>query len=1250
MSHALLLRLFLSPYFSISIAMQYLKTYPDSIGISHYLCWRMKRMPAEEVEFYWPQICHLLLTYPTQSNALESFIIARAEESTHSAMLTFWFMQAALRDLIPTRQTDPVPFAICQRVLHRCHAIIFGDPPEPSRSPYRSLPHSPSSSALGKLSSIPGSGSSSTFIQIDEGQRQGQGLGQGRVNPHAAAALVGMGVMFAGIPGMPALVPLVGEWALIQGRRPMDDLTSGRDRVEVDTGGGADVRPEKMERRRKENENERGEKEDSESEEEDGRAPSNGIIQGQGYKSNVKFPKSTVNLAITGPAQTTPNLYSPPRSPSAVPPFSAIDMPDEKVREKEKNGGISSRRKGSDPFGQLFNDRSPTPPKSAHQPFHSVPSLPRSSSYNPNHYQGGPPTAEAILATYSFSAQRQLLTSHYCRSEVRFLLLLEDISNRLLVIPKPARVSALRAELTSLNHNLPAEVCMPLWCTADHTLSPSSSSSTLSPSPASGSNNPSSSAKNRAYHPRGSAVPGGHSRVVRISPGDSVVLNSAERAPYLLHVEILQGDLNFDPTRRENRELLKKIVVAEDRKRKKRDGTLGVGVDGREAGSGGRVRNAGYNNGRQEWGLGSKKGKGKGEGFGSLMPDSIPAIPPSPSPASASISNSSKPPSQPPLTATTTTPGTPKPIPPEEMDLVEQLYGTLSVHDEIPDLSEIIPLPSGPKNRDLDMKAWDRGSPVPGRITSSGVGVDAGAGIGAGVMGDVGQWMSSPTGTATGSEVGKSGPSTPGFPSAKSGFTSPSPSSSSPFTPGLVQAQGQSPSTPGPKRAITLEDYSERMRTAAVMLAQLNASLVPNAPENQSGGGWIPGTGWIRTPGGGGGGGGEEAGGKPDGSAGGKLKLAAAQAAAIRERIMLEMMALEEERVERMTDRPPGADVPIPTAETSGGGESGHEHDHEHGTAEDEGIVRRELNKADPSAAVFRESWSAKKSRIRAGSPWGHLANWDVISVIVKTGADLRQEQLATQLIERFSRIWKEENCDCWARFFRILITGETSGLVETVTDAVSVHSIKKGEYAKRLAEGGPIGHVSLMDHYVNTFGKPDSGRFARAQRNFIRSLAGYSIITYLLQIKDRHNGNILVDQDGHLIHIDFGFMLSNSPGNMGFEAAPFKMLMEYVDIMGGLNSPGYAYFKKLFKEGFEAARKHSDSLITIVELMQKNSKLDCFALFGDQTAAHFRERFQLGLTTQAVDAYLERLIVTSTGSNYTKLYDTFQYYSQGVL
>lgn len=84
-----------------------------------------------------------------------------------------------------------------------------------------------------------------------------------------------------------------------------------------------------------------------------------------------------------------------------------------------------------------------------------------------------------------------------------------------------------------------------------------------------------------------------------------------------------------------------------------------------------------------------------------------------------------------------------------------------------------------------------------------------------------------------------------------------------------------------------------------------------------------------------------------------------------------------------------------------------------------------------------------------------------------------------------------------------------------------------------------------------------------------------------------------MLDSEGHLIHIDFGFILSLSPRNLGFETSPFKLTLELVEVMGGLGSDMFEYFKILILQGLVAARKHHDKILSLVEIMRSGQLIN---------------------------------------------------------
>lgn len=281
----------------------------------------------------------------------------------------------------------------------------------------------------------------------------------------------------------------------------------------------------------------------------------------------------------------------------------------------------------------------------------------------------------------------------------------------------------------------------------------------------------------------------------------------------------------------------------------------------------------------------------------------------------------------------------------------------------------------------------------------------------------------------------------------------------------------------------------------------------------------------------------------------------------------------------------------------------------------------------------LRKSWHDKKNLLRSMSPFGHLPGWNLKSFIVKSGDDLRKEEAAMQVIEYCQKIFHESELDIYLRPYQIVSTGHQTGFIEFLERAQSITSIKKQfQFGQAESETADAEGTGMREFFEMCFGNSYSIQYSNAISNFVKSLVGYSLITYLLQVKDRHNGNILLDDQGHIVHIDFGFILGDSPGfNINWESAPFKFTNEYLQLLGGVESVWFKQFEELFIRGFECLQRHAGEIATIVHLFYGENRK------GAAESIHAR----LVFPTSQLD--IQKLIGESLDNWRTKQYDWYQ-------
>ena len=196
------------------------------------------------------------------------------------------------------------------------------------------------------------------------------------------------------------------------------------------------------------------------------------------------------------------------------------------------------------------------------------------------------------------------------------------------------------------------------------------------------------------------------------------------------------------------------------------------------------------------------------------------------------------------------------------------------------------------------------------------------------------------------------------------------------------------------------------------------------------------------------------------------------------------------------------------------------------------------------------------KEMARRATPAAHA---HAQACIFKVYDDCRQDVLCIQIIQLFDEAFKSAGLPLYLKPYKVIAnrTGNDmaiGGIIEVVPQCKSRDQV------------GKAGSRDLYRFFQSEFGAPGSDGFRVAQYNFAVSLAAYAVVCYIMWIKDRHNGNLLVDNEGHVIHIDFGFLLGISPGgNLGFETAAFKFSKEMVQILGGrTDAKPFKFFMEL--------------------------------------------------------------------------------------
>ncbi|EFJ45030.1 hypothetical protein VOLCADRAFT_40672, partial [Volvox carteri f. nagariensis] len=251
--------------------------------------------------------------------------------------------------------------------------------------------------------------------------------------------------------------------------------------------------------------------------------------------------------------------------------------------------------------------------------------------------------------------------------------------------------------------------------------------------------------------------------------------------------------------------------------------------------------------------------------------------------------------------------------------------------------------------------------------------------------------------------------------------------------------------------------------------------------------------------------------------------------------------------------------------------------------------------------------------------------------LIYKKGDDLRQDHFILQMISLMDRMLKRENLDLRLTPYKVLPTSCDDGLLEFVPSVPLSAVLAEHRTIHRflaLTQADPTGPFGLRGEVVETF---------------VRSCAGYCVMTYILGVGDRHLDNLMLTNDGRLFHIDFGYILGNDPKPF---PPPMKLCKEMIEAMGGQGSEYYKQFRMFACEAYNILRKRADLILSLFHLMA-GASIEAIRADPEKAILKLQDKFRLDFDDEAAVEWMQGLINESATALLPQLVETTHRWAQ---